>query len=165
MPRVMKALRKDNKGATAIEFAFVAPVLFLLILGIIEFGLLFATQASLEGAASDAARKYKALAQESEPVADITEIRNFIVEYSNGFIDPENLQVTAKKLESFNGGVQPSDPDAPDDAGIVSEIIQYSISYDYELYTPFLSNLLTGDRGVLQVKAAIAVQNEPAIDG
>jgi Flp pilus assembly protein TadG len=47
---------QDERGATALEFAILAPVFFLLIFGIIAFGLLFWTQVGLQHGAEMAAR-------------------------------------------------------------------------------------------------------------
>ena len=49
-------LWRDERGATALEFAILAPVFFLLIFGIIAFGLLFWTQVGLQHGAEMAAR-------------------------------------------------------------------------------------------------------------
>jgi len=47
---------RDERGTTALEFAILAPVFFLLIFGIIAFGLLFWTQVGLQHGAEMAAR-------------------------------------------------------------------------------------------------------------
>jgi TadE-like protein len=52
----MRAFARSNTGSTAVEFAFVAPLLFLLIFGIIEFGRAWWAKNSLEYAADRAAR-------------------------------------------------------------------------------------------------------------
>ena len=54
MKRTM--LWHDNRGASALEFALTAPVFFLFIFGIIEFGLLFWTQLGLQHGTEMAAR-------------------------------------------------------------------------------------------------------------
>ena len=46
----------DERGASALEFALIAPAFFLFIFGIIEFGLLFWTQIGLQHGAEMAAR-------------------------------------------------------------------------------------------------------------
>lgn len=46
----------SEDGAAAVEFALVLPVLLLLILGLIEFSLIFNTQISLTNAAREGAR-------------------------------------------------------------------------------------------------------------
>jgi Flp pilus assembly pilin Flp len=54
--KVANKIWRDERGATALEFAILAPVFFLLILGIIAFGLLFWTQVGLQHGAVMAAR-------------------------------------------------------------------------------------------------------------
>ncbi|WP_349630526.1 TadE/TadG family type IV pilus assembly protein [Bradyrhizobium iriomotense] len=52
----LTALWRDNRGASALEFALTAPVFFLFIFGIIEFGLLFWTQLGIQHGSEMAAR-------------------------------------------------------------------------------------------------------------
>jgi Flp pilus assembly protein TadG len=47
---------RDQQGASAVEFALIAPVFFLFIFGIIAFGLLFWTQIGMQHGAEMAAR-------------------------------------------------------------------------------------------------------------
>jgi Flp pilus assembly protein TadG len=47
---------RDERGASALEFALTAPVFFLFIFGIIEFGLLLWTQLGLQHGTEMAAR-------------------------------------------------------------------------------------------------------------
>ena len=54
--KVANKIWRDERGATALEFAILAPVFFLLIFGIIAFGLLFWTQVGLQHGAEMAAR-------------------------------------------------------------------------------------------------------------
>ena len=50
-------MRTDaNKGSAALEFAFVAPAFFLLLMGTMEAGIIFFAQSSLQNAVNDAAR-------------------------------------------------------------------------------------------------------------
>jgi len=48
--------RRDDRGAAAVEFALVLPVLVLLLFGIIEFGLVFDAQLTITHAAREGAR-------------------------------------------------------------------------------------------------------------
>ncbi|WP_114907872.1 TadE/TadG family type IV pilus assembly protein [Ornithinimicrobium murale] len=56
--RVNVERRQCERGAAAVEFALVAIVLITMILGVVEFGRLWAVQGSLAQAARDAARTY-----------------------------------------------------------------------------------------------------------
>ena len=52
----MKKILNDNRGAAAVEFALIAPLLFALFFGIIEFGLYIYNQQMLTNAAREGAR-------------------------------------------------------------------------------------------------------------
>lgn len=54
--RGLKALRRSEDGATAVEFAFVLPVLLMIVAGIIQFGAIFFLQNNMANAAREAAR-------------------------------------------------------------------------------------------------------------
>jgi Flp pilus assembly protein TadG len=52
------ALLRADRGGAAIEFAIVAPVLFLIVLGMVDFGRLFYVTQGLQYATQRAARYY-----------------------------------------------------------------------------------------------------------
>jgi hypothetical protein len=49
--------RRDERGAVAVEFALVSPLLFVLLFGLVDYGLYFADAMSLRQATTDAARE------------------------------------------------------------------------------------------------------------
>jgi len=49
--------RRSERGAAAVEFAIVLPVLLLLVLGIVEFGRAYNIQTTLSGAAREGVRE------------------------------------------------------------------------------------------------------------
>lgn len=53
-----RRIRSDRSGAVALEFALIAPALFILIMGGIESGRLMWTQSALEMSVAQAARCY-----------------------------------------------------------------------------------------------------------
>jgi len=55
--RRIKATARTRRGAHVVEFAVVAPVMFLLTFGIIEFGRLMMVQQAMTTAARDACRE------------------------------------------------------------------------------------------------------------
>lgn len=57
--KTLENLRKDQRGVTAIEFAFLALPFFGLILGIIQLGFIFLTSQTLSAAIDTAAREIK----------------------------------------------------------------------------------------------------------
>jgi Flp pilus assembly protein TadG len=56
--RWLAALRRDRRGGAAIEFAILAPVLFAILLGLVEMGRMFYVRQTLEYATEQAARYY-----------------------------------------------------------------------------------------------------------
>jgi Flp pilus assembly pilin Flp len=52
----LRALGRDQRGATLVEFALIAPVLLLTLLGLFEMGYNYYIQAQLQGAIQKAAR-------------------------------------------------------------------------------------------------------------
>ncbi|MGZ8375786.1 MAG: TadE/TadG family type IV pilus assembly protein [Gemmatirosa sp.] len=56
MPRVVRRFLRGERGAAAVEFAIVVPVLLTLVLAIIDFGRLMYVTASLTAAVRDGAR-------------------------------------------------------------------------------------------------------------
>lgn len=54
----MKIRRENSRGAAAVEFAIVATLLVTLLIGIVEFGIVFFVQGTLAGAAREASRDF-----------------------------------------------------------------------------------------------------------
>jgi len=52
----LRALRRDRKGATLVEFAFIAPVLCMLLLGVVDLGYRSYVTSVIQGALHEAAR-------------------------------------------------------------------------------------------------------------
>jgi hypothetical protein len=48
---------RDERGVTAVEFAFVAPILLLLCIGVMQLGMLMFTQNSMQHVAREASRR------------------------------------------------------------------------------------------------------------
>ncbi|MGN0064610.1 MAG: TadE/TadG family type IV pilus assembly protein [Nocardioides sp.] len=54
--RILQRRARDEKGAAAVEFALVMPVLLILVFGIIDFGLYFNRYAAVSNAAREGVR-------------------------------------------------------------------------------------------------------------
>jgi Flp pilus assembly protein TadG len=52
----IRSLGKDQRGVGAVEFALIAPVLFMMIIGIAQMGILFLANAGLKHAVAEGAR-------------------------------------------------------------------------------------------------------------
>lgn len=91
----------NASGASAVEFALVAPVLILLVLGMIAFGLALGFAHSLQTAASEAARAAVAGLDTDERVALATAAARTNLA-ANVLLNPRALSISA--------GPDPADP-------------------------------------------------------
>ncbi|TFV51942.1 TadE/TadG family type IV pilus assembly protein [Blastococcus sp. TF02A_35] len=71
---------RDERGASAVEFAFVVPLLLLLVLGIAEFGRAFQVQGTISAAAREGVRT---MALQDDRAAARAAVRN-----AAGTLDP-----------------------------------------------------------------------------
>jgi Flp pilus assembly protein TadG len=70
--RLRTARLRDERGATVVEFAFIVPLLILLVLGIAEFGHAFQVSGTLSAAAREGVR---VMALQNDPVAARAAVR------------------------------------------------------------------------------------------
>jgi len=182
----IRRIGANRDGATMVEFAFVAPILILLLAGSIELGMVFSTSALMEGALRDASR-YGVTGQEPNESARLERILEIVGERTLGLVDMSKARIEvlvyAKfgdigKPESFvdangngvydsgesftdtNGnGVRNADSGVPGPGGS-GDIVVYRIHYDWPLLTPVLGPIIGGDK-TLPLTASLAVRNEP----
>src|SRR4051812_24613405 len=64
---------RDERGASAVEFAFIVPLLLVLVLGIAEFGRAFQVSGTLSSAAREGVR---VMALQNDPAAARAAVRN-----------------------------------------------------------------------------------------
>ncbi len=91
--------RREDRGAAAVEFALILPVLLLLVLGIINFGYVFGQKLALNQAVREGARN--AVVSTS---ADESAVETFVRDSTGGLIgDPTDVAV-ATALQSGGAG-------------------------------------------------------------
>ena len=96
--KLYRSFRKKRRGASAVEFAVVAPVFFLLIFGMIEFGRMVMVQQVLTNASREGARLAVLDGTTSAAVEDV--IRDNLANASvsgtglSVTLDPSNPQTT-----------------------------------------------------------------------
>jgi Flp pilus assembly protein TadG len=135
---------KNQKGAAAVEFAIVLPLLLLFAFGIIEFSLLYynkhvITNASREGARAGIAKSYG-----GSPVDDTAAIAGIVNSYCQDH------------LITFGGSTSPVLDPPPVNVGLsYPTYLTVSLKYDYY----FLVYPLLGIGTPLQIKAETVMQN------
>ena len=99
---------RNQRATTAVEFAFVAPVLLLLLVGIMGYGYVFGIYHSIQQIAAEAARSSVSGLSDTER-SQIA--RDFVAAHagSYAFIDPGKVRVrtgqTGPQLQSFEVAV------------------------------------------------------------
>jgi Flp pilus assembly protein TadG len=97
-PMLHTTLRKraaDDGGASAVEFALVAPIFIVVLIGITVYGLYFGTAISVSQVAAEAARASVAGLDDSERSSLAVSKAETIVA-SHGLLTSSHLTVTAK---------------------------------------------------------------------
>lgn len=107
-----------ERGATAVEFAIVVPLLLLILLGLVDFGRLFYVQISLNAASREGARASSL----SESAADVTSI----VQASS----PGAAQL------GFPGSTDLSVVQTPCDPAAKGELTSVTVSTNFRFFTP-----------------------------
>jgi hypothetical protein len=87
----MNATLNNPRGAAAVEFAIVLPLLVMFVFGIVEFGIVFYNKAMITNASREAAR---AAIVHRAPALDVVqmkdEVKSAIVKYLGNPADPPN---------------------------------------------------------------------------
>jgi Flp pilus assembly protein TadG len=109
---------RNNKGQALVEFAIILPILLLLILGIVQFGMMINSYLSIQYAAREGARAGIVGSTDSE-------IKNLIIADSPG-LDSSKLTVTiTPDLLSRKSG----------------DTLTVGVSYSYNLTIPVISSI------------------------
>jgi Flp pilus assembly protein TadG len=82
----MRKQMRDERGATAVEFAFILPLLIVLVLGIAEFGRAFQVSGTLSAAAREGVR---VMALQNDPTAARAAVRNATTSLDPGLTDAQ----------------------------------------------------------------------------
>lgn len=176
-----------RRGASVIEFAFTAPIVLLMVTGVIDFLLVMFVTSLIEGGVRDASRLGRTGFQ---PAAISREdaIRNMIADAGVGLVDPSSVTINYTIYPSFQdiGQPEPYEDDNPAngayDAGELytdvngngqwdsdmgaaglgepGDVVLYQVGYNWTLLTPLVGHL-AGNGGVIPITASIAVRNEP----
>jgi Flp pilus assembly protein TadG len=170
--RLAKRMRaRAISGSAALEFAMIAPVLFLFLFGVIETGVIFFAESMLQNATSDTARQIRT--GQLSGTLTASQIRTSVCGEVDGLISncSVGLQVDLRAYTSFTGASYPSvtksdgsiDPSkltvqSTSDCAIVLLRTFYAWSIMTPLMTPFLQS---GSTGTAILTSSAAFRTEP----
>jgi Flp pilus assembly protein TadG len=165
----MHACRRS--GSAAIEFAVVAPVFFVFLMGTMEVGIMFLGEFVLQNATNDAAREIRT-GQVALGNMTQAQFRQMVCDKISPVLQCNaNLQIDVETFPSF-GGIAMTNPLRADGTldstlnnwqpGTVCSIVLVRSFYTWgvatPLLTPFLVNMAGNDH---LLSAAAAFRNEP----
>lgn len=182
----MRSLWRAEQGATALEFALVSPVLFLLVMGTVETALIYTAQNLLESATFSASRLGKTGRVNNASTQQQT-IRVELERVAGALLDPKRIQITSFSYKDFNEVGQPEpfvdannnkkrdngenytdinnngqyDEDRGSTGyGKATEIVVYQVRYPWDLFTPLMAEFI-GEDGTITLTSRAVVKNEP----
>lgn len=177
--RCFARMRRDSRaGSAAIEFAFVAPILFLFLMGIIETGVIFFAGSALQNATDDTARLVRT-GQLSGGTVTVNDLRTQICSEVTGLISDAtcqaNLQVDLRAYSNFGSASYPAvtksngsiDTSKLEVQGTTScEVVLMRVFYPWTIMTPLMSTLLANmPNGQYLLASAAAFRTEPYVSG
>ena len=154
----------SRRGQSLVEFAMVAPLFFMLIFGITDFGRLFFTKLTLQHALREAGR-YAVTGQKltgnipgtTNPYTRVESIKAIAQKYAVGLLSSTSSIVIQAK--DANGNVDAAHP-----AGLPGETVIVSLSTSLRLITPLIGQFFPKDmsgNGVYNFTVSTAFKNEP----
>jgi Flp pilus assembly protein TadG len=185
--RLTRSRNNARNGSVAAEFAFIAPVLFMTIIGIVEVSMSMFTQHVIESATFNAARTSKTgyVAGGSNQAASI---RAALEARLVDIIDFSEVIITSKAYKSFSAIGQPEpyvdansngrydvgenytdingnsrfDTDrGTTGAGTTTDVVVYTVTYPWKIFTPLMGPIIGDSNGNLTMTSKIVVKNEP----
>jgi len=184
--RLLARFTRAEEGVTAIEFAMVAPVLIILLMGIIEFSLMMTAYNVMESATTVSAR-LGATGFTTSGISRQQTILNSINERAGTFVNVDNITITSKYYSQYNqigdpepftdtngNGVRNSGEPFTDvngngqydsDMGLAGlgnagDIVVYTATYPWRIVTPLMGTLI-GTNGVYNITTHAVTKNEP----
>ena len=168
-----RALRARSKsGSAAIEFAFVAPVFFMFLFGILEGGIMFFGRAALMNSVQDAARLIRTGQAQNGSMSQ----SDFKTQVCNGISALLNCNNLTVDVQSYPSGFSAGGLDSPTDSngelkagqnnyntGAPCDVVVVRAFYKYTIQTPVITSFLAGKAGnnFNYLTAAAAFRNEP----
>lgn len=165
-----KKILRENKASAALEFAFVFPIYFFLLMGFVEFGIMMYGNALLDSSLTRASRRAMVGCMEGE--CDEQNIINDILEElrrsSFGFIGNQNdalgsnLKVSITTLGSGENYIEDMEDISGLNLGNGGDIVSYCLKYDWNDFFPITpAKLIYGfPEGVMTFRTCTVVRNE-----
>ncbi len=185
----LRRLGRDTGGVTIVEFALVAPVMFVLLGGLLELGYVAFARSTLESAILDASRTARVAECPGEAAALIEQevvdrmavvishdgeppvltVRSYGNEFGNvGNPEPFNDLDGSASLDpgepytDINGnGRWDDDMGKTGSYGSYGEVVEFTATFEVASLLPFISARINDNEGFYPIAAETVVRNEP----
>jgi hypothetical protein len=117
---------RKRRGAAAVEFALVAPLFFLLVFGMLEFGRMVMVQQILTNASREGARK---AVLDGATLKDVTDT-------VTGYMNDANIAITLDKITFTKNNVPSTDPTGGNSTYGDSIGVQVSVPFSQVSWLP-----------------------------
>jgi Flp pilus assembly protein TadG len=170
-----RRLQKDETGATAVEFAMVAPLFFLMLGVILETGLMMFTEYVLQTSVQEAGRKVRT-GQAQEKAMSASDFRKEICDLAGIIIDCGKINVDMRAMPNFTA-LAATTPSAtnigPKDDGTVvptsfqcgrpMQAVSLIATYDWDFSIPYFMSFFGNRKGDTSRRLAgyAMFRNEP----
>lgn len=156
--------RRDERGATAVEFALVAPILCFALLSLVEIGMLGMMSSGLDNAVIEAARRIRTGRADGPTSATTFEDQICANLGGNTSACRSRLVVSVQKFSKFYdaGGSISAPPNGAFDKGVAGDIIIVKADYNWPLMSPFIATAFerSGPMNIM-LGSRLAFKNEP----
>ena len=164
--------RRERSGSTAVEFAMLAMPFLGLIFGIIELGMIYLIDTTLENATTDAARQIRTCQLQTAGGATAASFKTLVCNELSwlGTNCGANIQVDVRTFSTFSSTTVP-DPISSGQfqtaslmfqMGSAGDIVLVRTYYPWTLITPFLDGSVQNlSNGTKLISAATTFRNEP----
>jgi Flp pilus assembly protein TadG len=184
--RKLIRLARGRRGVTAVEFALIAPVCFALVCIFIDLSMVMFITNVMEGGLRESSR-YAITGYTETGKTREQKIAEIIMDHSYNLIKPEDITITYKVYPSFgdigkpepftdsngNGQYDSGEPYTDVNAngqwdadmgsagvGGPGDIVAYTVTYKWKLWTP-MASALWPNNGEVTLTSTVAVRNEP----
>lgn len=166
---LLRRFRRNRRGATAVEFALIAPMFFALLFAIIEVALMFFATQVLE-TVTQASARYLLTGQAQGASMTQGQFRNYVCSQIPGLFNCANLQVNVQSYPTFgtipnvsvfdaNGNFVGATNYCP---GNASATVFVQLSYQWPLFVTGLGfNMSNPGTHSRWLTSTAAFQNEP----
>jgi hypothetical protein len=185
-------IRHDSAGVTLVEFALVAPVMLVMICGLLELGYVAFARSTLESAILDASRRARvaqcpgeaatlieqelddrmAIVISHDGAPPVLTVRSYGSEFGNvGTPEPFNdLDASGsfdpgEPYSDINGnGEWDADMGKAGSYGGYGDVVQFTATFNVASLLPFMAARINGNAGYYRIVAETVVRNEPSKD-